>query len=608
MVGRVLSRPAGFAAAVTFVTVWIVLSSPALAVPPAGNPDGTAPVPIEAQAVDTSHPDHVIGIGTPQSCTSAAVVAAVAQGGIITFDCGPGPLTIEMTATAKVVNNTGPEIVIDGGGLVTLSGMGHRRILYMNTCDRAQVWTTSHCQNQDHPRLTVQNLTFVDGNAKGENPDGGGAIFVRGGRFKIVNSRFFRNVCDDVGPDVGGAGIRVLSQHNGLPVYVVNSTFGGAPGYGNVCSNGGGISSIGVSWTLINSLFSYNDAIGNGANPAQGSAPGGGSGGAIYNDGNTFTLTLIDTRVEYNHANEGGGAIFFVSNDRSGSLIIRDSVLVSNPSDGFETRGYPGIFVLANGPPQVENSVIGDYPEVPDVCPDGATCDSVIFHDAGGRWHAWNTVASQHLEDVFYFGDPGDVAFAGDWNCDGFDTPGLYRRSDGAVYLRNSNTQGGADVRFFFGDPGDLPLAGDFDGDGCDSLSIYRPSESRIFVINELGSNNAGLGAAESDFIFGNPGDKPFVGDFDGNGFDTMGLHRESTGLVYFRNTLTTGIAHSQFIYGDPGDVLVAGDWDGDGDDTVAVYRPSNGLLYLRFNNTPGYADAAIPAGNGYRGLAPHRD
>jgi hypothetical protein len=209
---------------------------------------------------------------------------------------------------------------------------------------------------------------------------------------------------------------------------------------------------------------------------------------------------------------------------------------------------------------------------------------------------------------VFYFGDPGDVAFAGDWNCDGIDTPGLYRRSDGAVYLRNSNTQGVADVRFFFGNPGDLPLAGDFDGDGCDSLSIYRPSESRIFVINELGSNNAGLGAAEFDFIFGNPGDKPFVGDFDGNGVDTVGLHRESTGLVYFRNTLTTGIAHSQFIYGDPGDVLVAGDWDGDGDDTVAVYRPSNGLLYVKLNNTQGYADAAIPAGNGYRGLAPHRD
>jgi hypothetical protein len=47
-----------------------------------------------------------------------------------------------------------------------------------------------------------------------------------------------------------------------------------------------------------------------------------------------------------------------VSNDRSGTLIIRDSVLRNNPSDGFETSGFPGIFVLAAGPPLVENSTI----------------------------------------------------------------------------------------------------------------------------------------------------------------------------------------------------------------------------------------------------------
>ena len=156
----------------------------------------------------------------------------MAAGGVITFDCGPDPVTIRMTATAKVRNANGPRIVLDGGGKVTLSGAGERRILYMNTCDQAQGWTTSHCQDQDHPRLTVQNLTFADGNSTGETVEGGGggAIFVRGGRFKVVNSRFVRNRCDRTGPDLGGAAIRVLSQYHGLPVYVVNSTFGGAAG------------------------------------------------------------------------------------------------------------------------------------------------------------------------------------------------------------------------------------------------------------------------------------------------------------------------------------------------------------------------------------------
>lgn len=324
--------------------------------PPVGNPDGSGYVPDEAQLESVTHPDVIIGDGSPQSCTSQAVVDAVAGGGIIVFDCGPDPVTIEMMQPARVFNDTGPAIVLDGGGLVTLSGRGQNRILYMNTCDPDLVWTTSHCQDQDHPSLTVQNLTFVDGNSKGNDPDGGGAIWVRGGRFKIVNSRFFNNVCDDVGPDVGGAAVRVFSQYHGLPVYVVQSTFGGGEGYGNVCSNGGGLSSIGVSYTVINSLFSHNSAIGYGANPSRAGAPGGGSGGAIYNDGNTFTLTIVDTIIEDNHANEGGGAVFFVSNDRSGTLRIEDSTLRRNPSDGFETKGFPGIFYLGYGPIQVVNS------------------------------------------------------------------------------------------------------------------------------------------------------------------------------------------------------------------------------------------------------------
>ena len=328
--------------------------------PPAGNPDGTCAVPPEAQAEDTSKPTNVVGTGTATSCTSDAFVDTVAKGGVVTFDCGPAPVTITLTRTAKIVNDTGPKIVIDGGGKVTLSGGGKVRILYQNTCDEKQKFTTSHCQDQDHPQLTVQNLTFIDGTSKGQDADplGGGAIFVRGGRFKIVGSRFFGNTCEDTGQDVGGAAVRTLSQSNGQPVYVVKSTFGGKKGLGNTGSNGGALSSIGVSHTVINSLFSFNDAIGNGANPAKAGTPGGGSGGAIYNDGNTFTLSLCGTKLEDNHANEGGGAIFFVSNDRSGSLVIRDSVLRRNPSDGFSTQGFPGIFVLAKGDPQVSGSTL----------------------------------------------------------------------------------------------------------------------------------------------------------------------------------------------------------------------------------------------------------
>ena len=323
--------------------------------PKPGNPGGAAAVPAEARAVDTSKPNRRIGTGTAASCTSAAVVKAVAQGGVIRFDCGPAPVTITMTETAKVRNAASAEVVLDGGGKVTLSGGGKRRILYKNTCDAAQGFTTSHCQDQDHPRLTVQNLVFADGNSTGQRAEGGGggAIFVRGGRFKVVGSRFVNNRCDRTGPDLGGAALRVLSQSENRPVYVVNSTFTGGS-----CANGGALSSIGVSWTVLNSVLRDNEAVGRGANPAKPGTPGGGSGGAIYTDGNQFTVRLAGTVVEDNKAREGGGALFFVSNDRTGTLRIEKSRLSGNPSAGFETSGFPGIFYLGRGDPVVSGSTL----------------------------------------------------------------------------------------------------------------------------------------------------------------------------------------------------------------------------------------------------------
>lgn len=330
--------------------------------PMAGNPDGHCEVPAEAKLEDVSSPRTVVGTGTAASCTGDAFVAAVALGGVITFHCGAAPVTITLTQTAKVFNDTGPKVVIDGGGLVTLSGGGKVRILYQNTCDAKQRPTSPDCNNLQTPALTVQNLTFVDGNATGlerdDNEGGGGAIWVRGGRFKAINTRFFNNVCDDLGSDLGGGAIRILdfptSGSTSRPMYIVQSTFGGA-GLGNHCANGGALSSIGTSYTILNSLFTDNQAVGHGANAGQG-----GNGGAVYNDGNSYRLALCGDRFERNHANEGGSAIFYVSNNKTGTFGIDRSVITNNPRGAFETSGLPGMFVIAApNNPVVTASTIG---------------------------------------------------------------------------------------------------------------------------------------------------------------------------------------------------------------------------------------------------------
>jgi hypothetical protein len=316
-------------------------ASTARQLPRYGNPAGHASVPSAGRAVNTSRPNHVIGTGTAASCTSAAVIKAVAEGGIITFKCGSKPVTITMTATAKVVN-THRRTVLDGGGKVTLSGGGKIRILYMNTCDPKQKYTTSDCWEQHWPQLVVQNMNFADaysGVRQTSTSDyGGGAIFAEGGQLKVVNSGFTDNRCYKVGPDLGGAAIRALGMWTGSPVYITSDTFRGGR-----CSNGGALSSIDASWDVINSLMADNKTTGRGENPQAAGTPGGGSGGAIYTDGDSYNVTIDGTVIHYNTAHGGeGGAVFFVVDAGGGTLTIEYSTLHHNPSGGYQNA--PGIF------------------------------------------------------------------------------------------------------------------------------------------------------------------------------------------------------------------------------------------------------------------------
>jgi len=325
----------------------------ASAVPEFGNPQGHFDVPVAGRAVDARHPNHVIGNGTPAGCTSAAVVRDVAAGGIIAFNCGPKPVTILMTKTASVIK-TRRLVVLDGGGLITLSGGGKRRILYSDTC--AGTWSTDDCVDQPYPQIVVQNITFEDGyddahqaTCTANTPacwyggvDGGGAIYVEGGQFRAVSSRFLDNRCYAYGPDLGGGAIRALALYKNRPVYITDDTFRGGR-----CSNGGALSSISVQWDVLNSQFINNKAVGWGANPASGGTPGGGSGGAIYLDGEDDNVLIAGTAMDGDRAREGGGAVFDVVDTGWGALTFNESHLHNDISGAFQT--FPGVYYDIDG-------------------------------------------------------------------------------------------------------------------------------------------------------------------------------------------------------------------------------------------------------------------
>jgi hypothetical protein len=314
-----------------------------------GNPEGGADVPAEAGEEDASDPDTVIGDGTADGCTSDAVVSAVADGGVVTFDCGPDPVTITMTGTAVMESDN---LVLDGGGTVTLSGGGEVRILEADRC----IGMNEPRWCQSGPSLTLQNISLVDadssdGKEVGGAEDGGGAVLARGTRVKVVNSRFADNRCVAAGADPGGAGLRLITTPIDEPSFVVNSTFENGQ-----CSNGGAISGLHADLAVYNSRFTGNEAIGRGQNhpdPNGGTdgvgldgQPGGGLGGAIYLDGQSLGLEIAGTVMEDNQANELGGAVFFVDNPQLGSVSIDSSTLSNNPATEQDRWGStPGLYI-----------------------------------------------------------------------------------------------------------------------------------------------------------------------------------------------------------------------------------------------------------------------
>ena len=90
-------------------------------------------------------------------------------------------------------------------------------------------------------------------------------------------------------------------------------------------------------------------------------------------------------------------------------------------------------------------------------------------------------------------------------------------------------------------------------------------------------SNTLGTRPADFSFLYGSTGDRPFAGDFDGDGRDSVGFIA-TNGVIIHKNQLAPGPNDFGAYYGHTTHRLVAGDWDGDGDDTLGAYRPDGAI------------------------------
>ncbi|MCC6419072.1 MAG: hypothetical protein IT429_12630 [Gemmataceae bacterium] len=214
------------------------------------------------------------------------------------------------------------------------------------------------------------------------------------------------------------------------------------------------------------------------------------------------------------------------------------------------------------------------------------------------------TTATHYLRDSntpgapdvqpFAFGGAGWTVKVGDWNGDGRTTIGVVdptgAGSDGALvwYLRNANDAGAPDVApFRYGSAGQIPVVGDWDGDGTDTVGVFDP----ITATWQLRNSNSEGAPDVAPFRYGGAGWVPVVGDWDGDGKDTAGVFDPATATFYLRNSNSAGAPDvAPFAFGGAGWTPVAGDWNGDGRDSVAVYDLS-GVWYLGNSNTAGAPD-----------------
>jgi len=295
----------------------------------------------------------IVGTGTPGSCTEAKLYAAVKTGGNIKFNCGPNPITITITKTLRTCNthNCKPAwqggktltvMTLDGGGKVTLSGADKVGIYYANSCEESFGWITARCDTQSYLHVTFKNLIFTKGNATKGVPDkasvggggGGGAIAMRGNRLTVVNSTFTSNRCIKAHSDAGGGAIRVVGMTKTASIY--DSTF-----KSNKCASGGAISSLNAPLLIKGSTLTSNTATGTGASSGKG-----GNGGGVYFDGGSQKVTISNSTIRTNKCSEGGSGVFYVSNNRGGTLAISSSTITGNTGEKFWTGSRHDLFFL----------------------------------------------------------------------------------------------------------------------------------------------------------------------------------------------------------------------------------------------------------------------
>jgi hypothetical protein len=311
-------------------------------------------------------------------------------------------------------------------------------------------------------------------------------------------------------------------------------------------------------------------------------------------------------RLDYFEATVDAHVSFNIQTGGSGNTILSSDLVVWRPTGGTSyIRHQDGSSW------NQQWGMSGDVPLLGDVDGDGVK-DLIVWRPSSGTWYilkstagyaGWGTPSSW---TAIQWGSNGDVPLVADFDGDGKADLAVWRPSSGTWYILKSsagyagwNTPSSW-VSYQWGLNGDKPLIGDVDGDGKPDLIVWRGG---MWYVLESSAGYAGWNTPSSweAHQWGLAGDVPLVGTFDGDNKADLAVWRSSSGTWYILKS-TAGYAgwgtpSSWFSvqWGLSGDKPMTGYFDGDSLSEMAVWRPSSGTWYI-LKSTAGYAGWNTPS------------
>jgi hypothetical protein len=211
---------------------------------------------------------------------------------------------------------------------------------------------------------------------------------------------------------------------------------------------------------------------------------------------------------------------------------------------------------------------------------DGKTDYTIVRNTGGGAggqvtWF-YNLNGSSTTAGVEW-GIATDFFIPEDFDGDGKDDVAVWRGTSAipAFYILQSadNTVRTDD----FGQAGDDPrVVGDYDGDGKADVAVYRGGaaagdQSVWYFRGSLTPDHT------STRLWGQNGDFPMPGDYDGDGKNDFCVQRGVSGQGTFWTLLATGTVQPPIYFGLPSDLISTADYDGDGKTDLAAVRGVGG-------------------------------